>query len=76
MVRPIQIFLFFFQFDADGNGHITTKELGQCFASLGENVPGYKLRELIDMVDKDNNGLVEFEEFLGVSFLNIFHIAF
>ena len=62
--------VFVFQFDADGNGHITTKELGNVFQALGETIPGYKLRELIQQVDKDKNGMVEFEEFLEVKSYN------
>jgi len=56
----------FDEFDADRNGHITSKELGNVFAALGETVPGFKLRELIAEVDKDKNGTVEFEEFLMI----------
>lgn len=54
----------FDEFDADGNGHVTSKELGNIFEALGETIPGYKLRELISQVDKDKNGTVEFNEFL------------
>lgn len=54
----------FKEFDLDNNGHITTKELGACFEALGENVPGYKLREMVQQIDKDKNGTVEFNEFL------------
>lgn len=54
----------FNEFDADSNGHITTVELGTIFQQLGESVPGYKLRELISQVDADNNGTVEFDEFV------------
>lgn len=67
---------FIFQFDADGNGHITTKELGNVFQALGETIPGYKLRELIQQVDKDKNGMVEFEEFLEVKPFIIFCFIF
>lgn len=37
--------------------------------ALGESVPGYKLRAMIDEVDKDKNGFVEFDEFLEVGTL-------
>ena len=33
---------------------------------LGESIPGYKLREIIKEVDLDENGTVEFNEFLEV----------
>lgn len=54
----------FDQFDADGNGHITASEIGNVFKALGESVPGYKIRDMIKEVDIDENGTVEFTEFL------------
>jgi len=35
--------------------------------ALGEEIPGYKLREIIKEVDVNQNGTVEFNEFLEVS---------
>ena len=55
------------QFDADGNGHITASEISNVMKALGENVPGYKIRDMIKEVDLDENGTVEFNEFLVVS---------
>lgn len=54
----------FSQFDLDGNGSITTSELGKVMEQLGEKVPGYKLRSMIEEVDKDQSGTVEFDEFV------------
>lgn len=54
----------FDQFDADGNGHITASEIGNLMKALGENVPGYKIRDMIKEVDLDENGTVEFNEFV------------
>ena len=34
--------------------------------ALGEDVPGYKIRDMIREVDLDENGTVEFNEFLEV----------
>ena len=34
--------------------------------ALGENVPGYKIRDMIREVDLDENGTVEFGEFVEV----------
>ena len=36
--------------------------------ALGEDVPGYKIRDMIREVDLDENGTVEFNEFLEVGF--------
>ena len=38
--------------------------------ACGESVPGYKLREMVEAVDKDKNGTVEFDEFIKVRITN------
>lgn len=35
--------------------------------ALGESIPGYKIRDIIKEVDINENGTVEFTEFLEVS---------
>lgn len=54
----------FNEFDLDGNGHITSKEIGEVMKAVGEDIPGYKLRDMIREVDDNKNGTVEFDEFL------------
>eukprot|EP00999_Lentomonas_sp_LEN2_P000702 NODE_169_length_2013_cov_82.082715_g145_i0.p1 GENE.NODE_169_length_2013_cov_82.082715_g145_i0~~NODE_169_length_2013_cov_82.082715_g145_i0.p1 ORF type:complete len:468 (+),score=165.70 NODE_169_length_2013_cov_82.082715_g145_i0:157-1560(+) len=57
----------FNQFDLDGNGNIDQKEVREVLLQLGEkNVPGYRVRELIDEVDTNKNGTIEFDEFLYI----------
>eukprot|EP01115_Flamella_aegyptia_P013471 TRINITY_DN71_c0_g1_i1.p1 TRINITY_DN71_c0_g1~~TRINITY_DN71_c0_g1_i1.p1 ORF type:complete len:154 (+),score=38.62 TRINITY_DN71_c0_g1_i1:49-510(+) len=51
-------------FDKDGDGKITTKELGIVMRSLGQKPTDAKLNEMIAAVDEDRNGTIEFEEFL------------
>ena len=34
--------------------------------ALGDDTPGYKIRDMIREVDIDENGTVEFDEFLKV----------
>ena len=41
--------------------------------ALGESVPGYKIRDMVKEVDLDENGTIEFEEFLSVHY-NYIHI--
>lgn len=53
--------------DIDKNGHITASEIGNVMKALGEDIPGFKLREIIKEVDADQNGTLEFNEFLEVS---------
>jgi len=54
------------QFDADRNGHITAGEIKNVLKALGEDTPGYKIRDMIREVDIDENGTVEFDEFIKV----------
>lgn len=41
-------------------------EIANMFKALGESVPGYKIRDMVREVDIDENGTVEFKEFLEV----------
>ena len=51
-------------FDKDGNGSITVRELGTVMRSLGQNLSEAEIKEMIDIVDEDKNGTIDFQEFL------------
>jgi calmodulin len=51
-------------FDMDGDGTITTKELGKVLRSLGQNPSEADLQDMINEVDRDGNGTIDFHEFL------------
>merc|ERR1711934_656161 len=53
-------------FDKDGDGTITTKELGTVMRSLGQNPTEDELQDMINEVDADGNGTVDFPEFLSL----------
>jgi len=51
-------------FDKNGDGQITTKELGTVMRSLGQSPTDSELQDMISEVDTDRNGTIEFDEFL------------
>eukprot|EP00112_Aurelia_sp_Birch-Aquarium-sp1_P013437 Seg2850.3 transcript_id=Seg2850.3/GoldUCD/mRNA.D3Y31 product=Calmodulin protein_id=Seg2850.3/GoldUCD/D3Y31 len=53
-------------FDKDGDGCITTKELGTVMRSLGQNPTESELQDMINEVDADGNGEIDFPEFLSM----------
>ncbi|XP_012298760.2 calmodulin-like protein 3 [Aotus nancymaae] len=53
-------------FDKDGDGCITTRELGTVMRSLGQNPTEAELQDMMSEIDQDSNGTVDFPEFLGM----------
>ncbi|KAL4238174.1 hypothetical protein ACF0H5_002886 [Mactra antiquata] len=53
----------FAMFDQDNDGTISTKELGVVMTSLGQYPTEHELQEMINEVDIDGNGTIEFPEF-------------
>jgi Ca2+-binding EF-hand superfamily protein len=51
-------------FDKDGDGAITTKELGTVMRSLGQNPTEAELQDMINEVDQDGSGTIDFPGFL------------
>ena len=54
----------FLLFDKDGDGTITVFELGTVMRSLGQNPTETELQDMINEVDEDGGGSIDFTEFL------------
>ncbi|XP_031492882.1 probable calcium-binding protein CML25 [Nymphaea colorata] len=50
-------------FDVDGNGFISCKELHKFLSKIGDSATMDECRKMIGGVDKDGDGLINFEEF-------------
>ena len=59
-----EIRLAFSYFDKDGNGSVTVEELKEVLVGLGQKPTEQELRDMINEVDQDRNGTIEFSEFL------------
>ena len=53
-------------FDRDKDGFITTRELGEIMKNLGQTPTEAELQDMINEVDIDGNGIIDFKEFLGI----------
>jgi hypothetical protein len=53
-------------FDKDGDGTITTKELGTVMEICWWNPTEAELQDMINEVDADGNGTIDFPEFLSL----------
>lgn len=53
-------------FDKDGDGCITLEELATVIQSLGQNPIKEELQDMINEVDVNGNGTIEFGEFLSL----------
>jgi len=51
-------------FDKDGDGTITTTELGVVMKSLGQNPTDQELHDMLHEIDFNSDGSIDFSEFL------------
>jgi calmodulin len=63
-LRTPELKMTFSLFDKDGDGTISIKDLGTVMRSLGQNPSDAELQDMIDRVDSDGDGALNFSEFL------------
>lgn len=56
----------FSMFDKDGSGSISKSELGIVLSNLGTRCTSTELDEMMDEVDQDGNGEIDFSEFVAM----------
>ena len=54
----------FRRYDVDGSGTIEAAELGEVMKDLGQEVSPAELRKMIEAIDADGSGEIDFEEFM------------
>ncbi|KAL6989168.1 Mitogen-activated protein kinase cpk1 [Sarracenia purpurea var. burkii] len=62
--REDHLFAAFSYFDKDGSGYITPDELQQACEEFG--LEDFRLEEMIQEVDQDNDGLIDYNEFVAM----------
>ncbi|XP_057314709.1 neo-calmodulin-like isoform X2 [Hydractinia symbiolongicarpus] len=53
-------------FDKNSDGFISKQELSEAMENFGHMISNSELEEMINLVDKDGNGLIDFHEFLNL----------
>mmetsp|Transcript_30860 Transcript_30860/g.100462 ORF Transcript_30860/g.100462 Transcript_30860/m.100462 type:complete len:207 (-) Transcript_30860:103-723(-) len=53
-------------FDRDGSGAISVEEFQSVMAELGEPLKEEEIQLFVKLIDTNNDGLVQYEEFLGI----------
>jgi len=54
----------FSKFDSDADGVVTSVEVGQIMRSIGQNPSEAEIQDMVNTVDKDGTGNIDFPEFL------------
>ncbi|KAJ8769782.1 hypothetical protein K2173_007642 [Erythroxylum novogranatense] len=65
MDREDHLYTAFQHFDKDNSGYITTEELEQALREFGMN-DGSDLKDIISEVDADNDGRINYDEFVAM----------
>ncbi|KAI5698136.1 hypothetical protein M8J75_002170 [Diaphorina citri] len=56
----------FMLYDREGNGYITTDVLREIISELDPNLDYEELNEMIEEIDSDGSGTIDFDEFMSI----------
>jgi len=56
----------FQKLDANGDGHLSSTEIGNAIKSLGLVVPDQAIQDMMHEADQNYNGLVQFDDFVAL----------
>ena len=59
-------YFFFFTYFSVGNGYITTDVLKEILREIDGTLSEYNLDQIIEEVDEDESGTVDFDEFMAM----------
>ena len=54
----------FTEFDLNGNGIISTSEFSKVMQQMGQELNADEMKDLLQLIDDDNSGSINFQEFL------------
>lgn len=57
----------FKKFDANGDGKISSLELGSILSSLGYNATEEEVQKMVKEADRDGDGFIDFQEFVALN---------
>lgn len=63
----------FLMFDIKKNGYISPRELKRMFLKMGQRPTNVELRDIINELDENHDGCIQFEEFLDYFHAKICH---
>ncbi|WCJ33614.1 EF hand calcium-binding protein family [Euphorbia peplus] len=66
-IRPDELEQVFSKFDVNGDGKISSAELGSIMSSLGHDATDDELQNMIKEFDSDGDGFIDFQEFVELN---------
>lgn len=61
----------FIRFDTDADGVVSSREVGQIMRAIGQNPSEAEIQDMVNLVDKDGTGNIDFPEFLSMMAIKI-----